>query len=324
MRNPVRVLFDLAGRHTASSLTRAEFSELFDADTLNTLQHAGLLLPAKNRLSVACASCDDQHAVFWSKIDEGVYVSLCDRSTNATPQRVQEGDIVCWQITRNTIVTSVAHALKAECNIKAINGDDIWNVGTCVLGKNRYTILFLAPQSARRHISFINTLATSSSVLVFTDEHPPQEKNDRVHFLNPESIFALRNNGLIADIAALQSALEGAYRRVVLEQNGDLKLDGKTLCNIPPHSAEYTFARRLMEDYGHAVSHDELYRRYVERYGMDSKRTAQKYCNDTRSEISKLAGKNKPSVRKIIVIAKTADKQNAYKIQNPIEKVTAK
>jgi hypothetical protein len=64
---------------------------------------------------------------------------------------------------------------------------------------------------------------------------------------------------LVTDIKKLEASIQTLTKqRVTLRPNGDLNLDGVTICNIPIHKAEFLFVQRLIEEYGFPVSHEKI------------------------------------------------------------------
>ncbi len=326
MTNPLKKLLELLAVRPVGQIAACTIGELFSNEAIVGLKAAAILQDGELSKTVSCASCDGEHRIEWNKLPDGRFLALCDRNENTAPQSVSRDEVATIQVETSTFLTSFGCALGAEIDIKQLVADELWEVGAITVAKRKRKVLFLRDDTSQRHVELINALSQSTPVIVFSIHSPALGMTEQVSFIDPTLFVSLDEKGLRADIKALETAVQGSGQRVFLNQNGDLTLDGKTLCNIPRHTVEFSFVERLMQDYAYPVSHAELYRYCTETHEVDSARTAQKYCNDYRSNVTKLAKKarNEATVNKIIVGTKTAGGENAYKIQNPIEKVTAK
>lgn len=311
---------------SVGEITESDLSQLFPDDTIKDLRSAIIIRDGETRKTVLCNSCDEEHYIEWNKLPDGRFLALCDHEENALPQYIASEKLVTSQIGTVIFLTALSASLDAETDIKSLVSDELWEIGIATIAKRKRKLMFLQSNNSQRHAELINVLSQTIPVIVFSIHAPPLNITDQVTFIDPTLFSTLTRKGLRIDKSALETSLLTSSQRVFLKQNGDLTLDGSILCNIPRHTVEYSFAERLMQNYAYPVSHDELYKYCTTAHGMDSARTQQKYCNDYRSNITKLASNvgNKAIVNKIILSAKTAWGDNAYKIQNPVEKFTAK
>lgn len=326
MMNPLKPLLELLAARPVGQIAASTIGEVLPDEAIADLKAAAILQDGEPCKTVPCTSCDAEHRIEWKKLPDGRFVALCDRNEDAVPQSVSKAEVTTLQVETKNFLASLGSALEAETDIKSLVADDLWEVGAITVAKRKRKVLFLRGNTSQRHVELINILSQSTPVIVFSVHSPALGMTEQVSFIDPTLFVSLDEKGLRADIKALETAVQGSGQRVSLNQNGDLTLDGKTLCNIPRHTVEFSFVERLMQDYAYPVSHAELYRYCTQTHEVDSARTAQKYCNDYRSNVTKLAKKarNEATVNRIIVGTKTAGGENAYKIQNPIEKVTAK
>ncbi len=324
MMNPLKTLLELLATRSTGQVATASITDLFSAESISSLKKAAILQDGEPNKTVPCASCDDEHQVEWKKLPDGRFLAFCER--NGGPQFVSKDEVVTSQIETKAFLSALAAVFGMEPDIKPLVSDELWEIGVITVAKHKRKALFLRTNSSQRHIELINALSQAIPVTVFSIHAVALGATEQVMFIDPTLVASLVASGLRANTKELETATAGRGHHVALGQNGDLTLDGKVLCTIPPHSIDFSFAERLMQSYGNPVAHAELYSYCTKTHGTESGRTPQRFCNDYRSNIRKLSKQagNEAIVEKIIIKTKTTTGENAYKIQNPIEKVTGK
>jgi hypothetical protein len=324
MTNPVKTLLELLSARSDGQLDSRSVADFFSPESVDRLVKASILRNAESSKTVPCGSCDEEHQIEWKKLPDGKLLAFCERGGG--PQFVSRDDIATLRIETKAFLSSLATGLRIESDIRPLVSDELWEIGVITIAKKKRKALFLRTNSLQRHIGLINTISQTTPVTVFSMHAPAAEAIGQVMFIDPAYIASLETDGSWVDTTKLETATTMSGRRVSLGQNGDLALDGRVLCTIPRHSIEFSFVERLMQSYGDAVAHEDIYSYCIEKHGIKSDRTPQRFCNDYRSNIRKLSlrANNKATVEKIIIKARTSGGKNAYKIQNPIEKVAGR
>lgn len=323
MTSPLKTLLELLAARPAGQLTAASTASLFSADSIDNLKKSAILQDGEPNKTVPCASCDEEHQIEWKKLPDGRFLAFCERGGG--PQLISKNEVVTFQIETKMLLSSFAAALGADADIKPLVSDELWEIGVITVAKRKRKALFLRTNSSQGHIDLINALSKAVPVIVFSIHPPALGTAEENVFIDPVLFMSLKATGLATDAKKLEAFIQRPIKqRIVLRPNGDLNLDGATICNIPIHRAEFLFAQRIIEEYGFPVSHEKIYKHCKNGDEANTNEVVmQRFCNNCRSGIKKLARErgNEAIVDQIIVPAKTEIGENAYKIQNPLEKV---
>jgi hypothetical protein len=323
MTNPLKTLLEFLATRPTGQATSASIIDLFSAESIHHLKKAAILQDGETNKTVLCTSCDVEHQTEWKKLPDGRFLAFCERGGG--PQIVSKDQVTTSQVDTKTFLSSFAAALGAETDIKPLAADELWEIGLITVAKRKQKALFLRTNTSQRHIELINALSRTVPIIVFSIHPPAFGAAEETVFFDPTLFTSLKATGLVTDIKKLEASIQTLTKqRVTLRPNGDLNLDGVTICNIPIHKAEFLFVQRLIEEYGFPVSHEKIYTHCKNGSEITTNEVVmQRFCNNCRSAIKKLARErgNETIVDQIIVPAKTEIGENAYKIQNPLEKV---
>lgn len=305
--------------HHPACFQEYHLDTLLESKDIKALKDSCFLKRGSDLKEILCKSCDNDHFLPVKVENEQAYYLCPYEDTSRNPLELEE--ITTWQFNVEAFLQELCLKLEVQSNIEKMVVQGLWQVGSFTKDDTRHNCYFYHGKQFDEALAFIKQLPSNNRrYVIFTSKQETStlESEHDLRLVEMKDLVIIKNTKLVFDGKFFNEFLINAFRNVIFsKKNGDLIVNGQTIANVTPSTAEYNFVELLWENFNEPVSHQRIkghiYKKTSKEYEDDPQKLSHKQKNKVKKESSA------PSlIDEIFKTTKDFDGNNAYIMRNPV------
>ena len=259
----MKQLFKLLSQAYPLILTEYELDKIVTLKDRETLSHLEILIQNKPLDSVACKTCNSFHEIHSQSNKQIFYVC-----PDGGKERVEPQEVKTWTIQYSRLFESLSKGLGIELQVKQLQKNTLWQLGTISIGNNVLPIFFTHAE--------VEQILTNvqRGVIIITSRQSEYTSDYARSVIALENILSDNIRRNLWSKKKLALLLANQNRKTLFSTNGDLIANGKRIASITPASPPNYFVEALNNKYDQPVSQDDIFS-YAKRKIAESLRVSE-------------------------------------------------